>query len=71
MITSWESCSLYYGTAASYKEMKDFNGHSKCSGFMAFSFPFEACLAMIEMNGKVVAGKHIYVALAKLKDVRI
>lgn len=59
-----------YGTIASSKVMEDFNGHSECSGFMAFSSPFQACLAMIEMNGKFVAGKPIYVAWAKLKDVR-
>lgn len=60
-----------YGTIASYKAMKDFNGHSKCSGFMAFSSPFQVSLAMIQMNGKVVSGKHIYVSLAKLKDESI
>jgi polyadenylate-binding protein len=45
-------------------------GKSKGFGFVCFSNPDEASKAVSEMNGKMVNGKPLYVALAQRKDVR-
>lgn len=60
-----------YGTITSAKIMRDEKtGVSKGFGFVCFSSPDEATKAVSEMNGKMMGGKPIYVALAQRKDVR-
>ncbi|KAK7291107.1 hypothetical protein RIF29_05998 [Crotalaria pallida] len=59
-----------YGTITSYKVMRDPSGVSRGSGFVAFSTPEEASRALAEMNGKMIAGKPLYVALAQRKEER-
>lgn len=59
-----------FGTIASYKVMRDANGVSRGSGFVAFSTPEEASRALGEMNGKMISGKPLYVALAQRKEER-
>ncbi|KAJ4816450.1 Polyadenylate-binding protein [Rhynchospora pubera] len=59
-----------YGTITSCKVMKDQNGISKGSGFVAFSTTEEANRALAEMNGKMVSGKPLYVAIAQRKEDR-
>ncbi|GMI83676.1 POLY(A) BINDING PROTEIN 8, poly(A) binding protein 8 [Hibiscus trionum] len=59
-----------YGAITSCKVMRDPNGVSKGSGFVAFSTPEEASKALAEMNGKMVVGKPLYVALAQRKEDR-
>ncbi|KOM48992.1 hypothetical protein LR48_Vigan07g269600 [Vigna angularis] len=59
-----------FGTITSYKVMRDPNGISRGSGFVAFSTPEEASRALAEMNGKMIAGKPLYVALAQRKEER-
>ncbi|XP_022745916.1 polyadenylate-binding protein 2-like [Durio zibethinus] len=59
-----------YGTITSCKVMRDPSGISKGSGFVAFSTPEEASRALMEMNGKMVVSKPLYVALAQRKEDR-
>ncbi|XP_071726200.1 polyadenylate-binding protein 2-like [Rutidosis leptorrhynchoides] len=59
-----------YGTITSCKVMRDPNGTSKGSGFVAFSTAEEASRALFEMNGKMVGSKPLYVALAQRKEDR-
>jgi len=59
-----------FGTITSCKVMRDPNGTSKGSGFVAFSTSEEASRALMEMNGKMIAGKPLYVALAQRKEDR-
>jgi len=59
-----------YGTITSCKVMRDPNGTSKGSGFVAFSTSEEASRALSEMNGKMIASKPLYVALAQRKEDR-
>ncbi|MED6187843.1 hypothetical protein PIB30_080350 [Stylosanthes scabra] len=59
-----------FGTITSYKVMLDPHGHSRGSGFVAFSTPEEASKALNEMNGKLVGRKPLYVAVAQRKDER-
>ncbi|OIW15647.1 hypothetical protein TanjilG_08223 [Lupinus angustifolius] len=59
-----------FGTITSYKVMRDPSGVSRGSGFVAFSTPEEASRALAEMNGKMIAGKPLYVALAQRKEER-
>jgi polyadenylate-binding protein len=50
--------------------MMDDKGVSKGFGFVCFSNPDEATKAVTEMNGKIINGKPIYVALAQRKEAR-
>eukprot|EP00262_Sarcandra_glabra_P012239 TRINITY_DN3114_c0_g2_i2.p1 TRINITY_DN3114_c0_g2~~TRINITY_DN3114_c0_g2_i2.p1 ORF type:complete len:655 (+),score=137.81 TRINITY_DN3114_c0_g2_i2:648-2612(+) len=59
-----------FGTITSCKVMRDPNGVSRGSGFVAFSTPEEASQALAEMNGKVIVSKPLYVALAQRKEDR-
>lgn len=59
-----------FGTITSCKVMRDPNGVSRGSGFVAFSTPEEAANALNDMNGKMVANKPLYVALAQRKEDR-
>ncbi|XXG55822.1 hypothetical protein AAC387_Pa03g3401 [Persea americana] len=59
-----------FGTITSCKVMRDPNGISRGSGFVAFSTPEEASRALAEMNGKIVVSKPLYVALAQRKEDR-
>ncbi|KAJ1700275.1 hypothetical protein LUZ63_000054 [Rhynchospora breviuscula] len=59
-----------FGTITSCKVMRDQNGISKGSGFVAFSTAEEASKALNEMNGKLVSGKPLYVAIAQRKEER-
>jgi polyadenylate-binding protein len=59
-----------YGTITSCKIMSDEAGKSKGFGFVCFGNPDEATKAVAEMNGKMLDGKPLYVALAQRKDAR-
>ncbi|KAF9666008.1 hypothetical protein SADUNF_Sadunf16G0184200 [Salix dunnii] len=59
-----------FGSITSCKVMRDPNGISRGSGFVAFSTPEEASRALLEMNGKIVVSKPLYVALAQRKEDR-
>ncbi|PKA65835.1 Polyadenylate-binding protein 2 [Apostasia shenzhenica] len=59
-----------FGTITSCKVMRDPNGISRGSGFVAFSTAEEASRALLEMNGKMVGSKPLYVALAQRKEDR-
>lgn len=59
-----------FGTITSCKVMLDPQGQSRGSGFVAFSTPEEANRAVIEMNGKMIGRKPLYVAVAERKEER-
>ena len=59
-----------YGTITSAKVMRDDKGATKGFGFVCFSAPEEAVKAVTEANGKMVAGKPLYVALHQRKEIR-
>ncbi|XP_050205193.1 polyadenylate-binding protein 2-like [Mercurialis annua] len=59
-----------FGTITSCKVMRDPKGVSRGSGFVAFSNAQEASKALTEMNGKMLVGKPLYVALAQRKEER-
>ncbi|KAL7236561.1 hypothetical protein ACSBR1_019789 [Camellia fascicularis] len=54
----------------SYKVMRDPSGVSRGSGFVAFSTPEEASRALLEMHGKMIVSKPLYVAHAQRKEDR-
>nr|CAB3487562.1 unnamed protein product [Digitaria exilis] len=59
-----------FGKITSCKVMRDQNGLSKGSGFVAFSTREEASQALTEMNSKMISGKPLYVAFAQRKEER-
>ncbi|KAJ0410435.1 hypothetical protein P43SY_002767 [Pythium insidiosum] len=59
-----------FGTITSSRIMRDTAGVSRGFGFVCFSTPEEANKAVTEMNGKLISGKPVYVALAQRKEVR-
>eukprot|EP00842_Homolaphlyctis_polyrhiza_P002987 jgi/Hompol1/368/HPOL_002149-RA len=60
-----------FGVITSAKVMLDEKtGVSKGFGFVCFSNPDEATKAVTEMNGRMIANKPIYAALAQRKEVR-
>lgn len=60
-----------FGTITSARIMKDMkDGRSRGFGFVCYSAPEEATRAVNEMNGKIICGKPIFVALAQRKEVR-
>lgn len=52
------------------KPIKRTVGKSKGFGFVCFSNPDDATKAVADLNGKMVHGKPLYVAVAQRKDVR-
>jgi polyadenylate-binding protein len=59
-----------YGPITSARIMRDENSRSKGFGFVCFTNADDATKAVTEMNGKIVDGKPLYVALAQRKEVR-
>jgi len=59
-----------YGAITSCKIMRDDKGQGKGFGFVCYTTPEEATKAVTEMNGKILAQKPIYVALAQRKEQR-
>jgi len=58
-----------FGHVTSGKIMSE-DGKSKGFGFICFQTSDDATKAMTEMNGRMLEGKPLYVALAQRKDVR-
>ncbi|KAL5220036.1 hypothetical protein ABZP36_024749 [Zizania latifolia] len=59
-----------FGIITSCKVMRDLNGVSKGSGFVAFKSSEDASRALAVMNGKMVGSKPLYVAHAQRKEER-
>lgn len=59
-----------YGQITSCRVMRDDKGSGKGFGFVCYATPEEATKAVTEMNGKILATKPIYVALAQRREQR-
>lgn len=59
-----------FGNVTSSKVMMDEKGNSRGFGFVCFTSPDDASKAVTELNGSMLNGKPIYVALAERKEVR-
>ncbi|CAM8974697.1 unnamed protein product [Rhodiola kirilowii] len=59
-----------FGTIKSHKVMRDPNGLSRGTAFVAFSHADEASKALAVMNGKMVGSKPLYVSYAQRKEDR-
>merc|ERR1711959_838567 len=59
-----------YGQITSCRIMRDDKGNAKGFGFVCYTTNEEASKAVTEMNGKILASKPIYVALAQRKEQR-
>lgn len=59
-----------FGNITSAKIMRDGSGKSKCFGFVCFSTKEEATKAVTELNGHMMEGKPLYVAIAQRKEHR-
>lgn len=59
-----------FGTITSCKVMCDDKGVSRGFGFVCYSSQEESTRAVSEMNGRMLAGKPLYVAYAQRKDER-
>jgi polyadenylate-binding protein len=59
-----------YGQITSCRVMRDDKGAGKGFGFVCYTTPEEATKAVTEMNGKILASKPIYVALAQRREQR-
>mmetsp|Transcript_100010 Transcript_100010/g.283067 ORF Transcript_100010/g.283067 Transcript_100010/m.283067 type:complete len:658 (-) Transcript_100010:342-2315(-) len=59
-----------FGTIVSLATPQDDRGKSKGFGFLCYSTPDEATMAVTEMHLKVFKGKPLYVGLAERREVR-
>lgn len=59
-----------YGTITSAVVMRDEKNSSKGFGFVCYTTTDEANRAVIEMNGRMIGSKPLYVALAQRKELR-
>lgn len=59
-----------FGTITSAKVMRDEKGRSKGFAFVCYASPEEATRAVTEANGRMLAGKPLYVAIAQRKEIR-
>ncbi len=59
-----------FGEVTSCKVMSDDKANSRGFGFVCFTSPDDASKAVTELNGSMLSGKPIYVALAERKEVR-
>lgn len=59
-----------FGPITSARIMRDETGKSRGFGFVCYVTPEDATKAVTEMNGKMIDGKPLYVALAQRKEVR-